>query len=118
MLGRDKPRGMPHHEVPSRSAVTLQWPRPQLKLKPQHSYMNTTIPFRFWLLLMCAAAVTFPTDFAMAQNVERWIHPAFGHNGSPCSGCGIDTYANDYEQNYPSALRETDVFQFFINDID
>ncbi len=68
-------------------------------------------------MFVYAIALTYSVDSARAQNVDRWIHPGFGHNGSACAICGIDTYANDYEENYATTLRETDVFQFFINDI-
>lgn len=79
--------------------------------------MNTNISVRFLLMLICATALSFSVDSAVAQNVERWIHPGFAHDDSACSICGIDTYENKYEQNYANTLRETDVFQFFINDL-
>jgi hypothetical protein len=43
-----------------------------------------------------------------AQNVQRWIHPGFAQ---------IDSPLYEDESQYPAALRESDVFSFFVEDI-
>jgi hypothetical protein len=58
------------------------------------------------------------TNNSSAQNVQRWIHPGFGvsPNADPNDNqLSSPDFVN--ESTYPTALRDTDVFQFFVEDL-
>lgn len=53
--------------------------------------------------LACAAALQ-----VNAQNVQRWIHPGFAQ---------LDSSLYEDETQYPNTLANSDVFQFFFEDV-
>jgi hypothetical protein len=48
-----------------------------------------------------------------AQNVQRWIHPGYGEPGAG----QLDSPSFQDESQYPTALSQSDVFQFFSGDV-
>jgi len=65
-----------------------------------------------WINGSLFSLVVFTTLLAVndaaAQNIQRWVHAGFAETNSP-------DYLN--EQKYPTTLRESDVYQFFMEDV-
>lgn len=53
--------------------------------------------------------VAFQSVDCRAQDLQRWIHPGFAQ---------LDSSLHEDETQYPTALREGDVYQFFLDDVD